>query len=74
MQHPNLMSSAEFVELVRSYPTFGADVALAVARKPEPKIRICQRGCKHENVVTEEMLGSEKLHFYCAWCGDRYYK
>lgn len=77
-QHSKLMSSAEFEELVRSYPAFGADVALAVVRKPKPEPKIARfclmSGHSHGNVVTKEMLESEQIYFYCAWCGSRYHK
>lgn len=76
-QHSKLMSSAGFEELVRLYPAFGADVALAVVRKPKPEpksVRFClMSGHIHENVVTKEMSESEQIYFFCAWCGSRYH-
>jgi hypothetical protein len=74
-QNPKLMSTTEFEELVRSYPTFGADVALAMMRKPEPKrIRLCLGDYHHENVVTEEMCESVQKVFYCNWCSATWWK
>lgn len=71
---PDLMSTANVEELVRSYPIFGADVGLALLQKYEPRVtRFCGNDhCDHENFVTAEMLDSLEDGYYCI-CGTLFY-
>lgn len=66
---PEIMPTAKFEELLPSYPTFGADVALAFLRNPgfARERRACTNSdCSHENIVTKDML--EYVDYDCI-CG-----
>ena len=73
--NPELISTANIEELIHSYSTFGADVGLAMLRRPELTrvSRNCTNNrCEHRNEVTKDMLESGNLYYFCV-CGYKFY-
>jgi hypothetical protein len=72
---PGLISTANIEELIHSYSTFGADVGLAMLRRPELTrvSRNCTNNrCDHRNEVTKDMLESGRHSYHCI-CGHQFY-
>lgn len=67
---PEMMPTAKFEELLPSYPTFGADVGLALLRNP--KLAREKRVCTNSDCSYESLIRKNMESWYNCICGYPY--